>query len=74
MPGDRLMVYRDPIVRATIFIDRIAAPFQTAINGVLQYSIAIRAAKLINAPLNFTGTGAGTGAPGTPPPAQPGAR
>jgi polysaccharide biosynthesis/export protein len=74
MPGDRLMVYRDPIVRATIFIDRLAAPFQTVVNSVLQYSFAARSAKSINVPLGGTGTTTGTGAPGTPPPAQPGAR
>ena len=38
MPGDRLVVYRDPIVRATIFIDRIAAPFQT----VRQLDVAVQ--------------------------------
>ena len=35
MPGDRLVVYRDPIVRDTIFIDRLAAPFQTVLNSML---------------------------------------
>src|SRR6202041_1510875 len=35
MPGDRLVVYRDPIVRTTIFIDRLAAPFQTVLNSML---------------------------------------
>src|SRR6202041_3044009 len=29
MPGDRLMVYRDPIVRATLMIDRLPPPFHT---------------------------------------------
>lgn len=71
MPGDRLMVYRDPIVRATIFIDRIAAPFQTVVNSVLQYSFAARSVKTINsAVIGSTGT-ANTGAPAA---AQPGAR
>ena len=38
----RLVVYRDPIVRTTIFIDRLAAPFQTVVNSVLTYSFAAR--------------------------------
>jgi polysaccharide export outer membrane protein len=73
MPGDRLVVYRDPIVRATIFIDRIAAPFQTVVNSVLQYSFAARAVKTINAPVTGV-TGTGTTVPGAPAAAQPGAR
>jgi len=72
MPGDRLMVYRDPIVRTTIFIDRIAAPFQTVVNSVLQYSFAARAAKTINAPIFATGTGSNVS--GAQLPIQPGAR
>jgi polysaccharide export outer membrane protein len=51
MPGDRLVVYRDPIVRATIFVDRLAAPFQTVINSMLQYSFAARSVKSINIPI-----------------------
>src|SRR5262249_35178312 len=31
MPGDRIVVYRDPIVRTTLFIDRLAAPLPTGI-------------------------------------------
>jgi polysaccharide export outer membrane protein len=73
MPGDRLVVYRDPIVRATIFIDRLAAPFQTVVNSVLQYSFAARAVRTINAPVTGV-TGTGTTVPGAPPAAQPGAR
>lgn len=42
MPGDRLVVYRDPIVRATIFLDRLAAPFQTVINSTMQTSFLLR--------------------------------
>lgn len=42
MPNDRLVVYRDPIVRTTIFLDRLAAPFQTVINSILQTSFTIR--------------------------------
>jgi polysaccharide export outer membrane protein len=72
MPGDRIVVYRDPIVRATIFIDRLAAPFQTVVNSVLQYSFAARSAKTINAPLFATGSNAAGS--GTQPAVQPGAR
>jgi polysaccharide export outer membrane protein len=75
MPGDRLVVYRDPIVRTTIFIDRLAAPFQTVLNSMLQYGFTARTVKSINVPLFFggttggTSTGAGAGAA-----VQPGAR
>ncbi|HMB04677.1 MAG TPA: polysaccharide biosynthesis/export family protein [Isosphaeraceae bacterium] len=72
MPGDRLVVYRDPIVRTTIFIDRLAAPFQTVINSILQYSFAARSVKSINAPL--FGTGAAAAVRPAPLPTQPGAR
>lgn len=71
MPGDRIMVYRDPIVRTTIFIDRLAAPFQTVVNTILQYSFAARSAKSISVPL--TGGGGATTTTRTLP-AQPGAR
>jgi len=70
MPGDRLMVFRDPIVRTTIFIDRMAAPFQTVVNSILQYSFAARSVKSISTPL----FGASSTATGTTLPAQPGAR
>jgi polysaccharide export outer membrane protein len=75
MPGDRIMVYRDPIVRTTIFIDRLAAPFQTVVNTMLQYSFMARSIKSIGVPI-FGGTSTTT--TGTlrtgPPAAQPGAR
>ncbi|MHC5539457.1 polysaccharide biosynthesis/export family protein [Singulisphaera rosea] len=71
MPGDRIMVYRDPIVRATIFIDRLAAPFQTVVNSVLQYSFAARSARSINVPLV---SGSSSSSSSTTAPAQPGAR
>jgi polysaccharide export outer membrane protein len=64
MPGDRLVVYRDPIVRATIFIDRLAAPFQTVINSMLQYSFTARSIKFINTPIG--GVGAAARAPANP--------
>ena len=47
MPGDRLVVYRDPIVRTTIFIDRLAAPFQTVLNSILQYSFTARSVEFL---------------------------
>ncbi len=64
LPGDRLVVYRDPIVRTTIFLDRLAAPFNSVLNSILQYSFTARSVKAINAPINgvTTGTvGRGTG-------------
>lgn len=52
MPGDRLMVYRDPIVRSTIFLERIAAPFFTVVNGVQSYSFAANSVRYLNFPIN----------------------
>jgi len=52
MPGDRVMVYRDPIVRTTVFLDRLAAPFNSVLNSMLQYSFTARSVKSINVPIN----------------------
>ncbi|MDR3622421.1 MAG: polysaccharide export protein [Paludisphaera borealis] len=72
MPGDRVVVYRDPIVRTTIFIDRLAAPFQTVLNSILQTSFTIRSVDY--AKLGVRGT-AGAGATTQPTLlSQPGAR
>jgi polysaccharide biosynthesis/export protein len=57
MPGDRLVVYRDPIVRTTVFLDRLAAPFNSVLNSMLQYSFTARSVKSINAPINPIATG-----------------
>ncbi len=75
MPGDRIVVYRDPLVRTTIFIDRLAAPFQTVLNSMLQYSFTARSIKSISVPIFGGGTTAttrGTGTSALTP--QPGAR
>jgi polysaccharide export outer membrane protein len=77
MPGDRVVVYRDPIVRGTIFLDRLVAPFQTVLQSILQTSFTIRA--IDYAKLGATGLGGvGGGATGarTQPTllSQPGAR
>jgi polysaccharide export outer membrane protein len=80
MPGDRLVVYRDPIVRTTIFIDRLAAPFQTVLNSILQYSFTARSVEFLRLGTRGVGGAAGTagaaGAAGIRPtlPNQPGAR
>ncbi len=73
MPGDRLVVYRDPIVRATIFLDRIAAPFQTVVGSMMQYGFMARTIKSINIPLFGGGTTTGRSAASSSP-VQPGAR
>ena len=52
MPGDRIVVYRDPIVRTTVFLDRLASPFNTVLNSILQYSFTARNVKSINVPIN----------------------
>jgi polysaccharide export outer membrane protein len=75
MPGDRLVVYRDPIVRTTVFIDRLAAPFQTVLNSILQYSFTARSLEFLS--LGTRGIGGGAAARGTSfptLPTQPGAR
>jgi polysaccharide export outer membrane protein len=74
MPGDRLVVYRDPIIRGTIFIDRLAAPFQTVLNSMLQYGFTARTIKFINAPLFGGGTTTTARGPNNILPSQPGAR
>lgn len=75
MPGDRLVVYRDPIVRTTIFLDRVVAPFQTVLQSILQSSFTIRSVQFLNQGTGGLG-GAGAGAAGTQPSllTQPGAR
>jgi len=72
LPGDRLIVYRDPIVRLTVFIDRLAAPFQTVMGSILQTSFTIRALKLLSVPV----APAGAAGARIPPqlPLEPGAR
>jgi polysaccharide export outer membrane protein len=74
MPGDRLVVYRDPIVRTTIFIDRLAAPFQTVLNSILQYSFTVRSVESIGTPIFGSGTDGNTGSTGGRAVPQPGAR
>ena len=51
MPNDRIIVYRDPIVRLTVFIDRLAAPFQTVVGSTLQYSFAARYLQILKTPV-----------------------
>jgi polysaccharide export outer membrane protein len=75
MPGDRIIVHRDPIVRFTILLDRLVAPYQAVIGSMLQTSFAIRYLQIIRTPL--TGAGTAAGAAGRIPPQlplQPGAR
>ncbi len=65
MPGDRIVVYRDPIVRTTIFIDRLAAPFNSVLNSILQYSFTARSVQALSVPFdggnNNTGLGSTNG-------------
>jgi polysaccharide biosynthesis/export protein len=66
LPGDRLVVYRDPIVRTTVFLDRLAAPFSTVVNSMLSYGFMARTVKSINVPINgTTPTATGGGGPVT---------
>jgi polysaccharide export outer membrane protein len=41
-PGDRLIVGRNPVVKTTIELDRIAAPMHTVYNAIRQQSSAIQ--------------------------------
>ena len=63
MPGDRIVVYRDPIVRVTVFLDRLAAPFQTVLNTTLQYGFTARTIKSLGIPL-FGGINTATSSSG----------
>jgi polysaccharide export outer membrane protein len=89
LPGDRIIVYRDPIVRLTIFMDRLAAPFQTVLGTTLQYAFTARSLRFLSAGGGgfgafggLGGVGAGAGAAGagaargpiTNLPLEPGAR
>ncbi len=75
MPGDRIVVYRDPIVRFTVFLDRLAAPFQTVIGSMLQTAFTIRAVKFASLPAAPGGAaGAAARGPITNLPLEPGAR
>lgn len=77
MPGDRVVVYRDPIVRTTIFIDRLAAPFQTVLNSMLQYSFTARSIEFLRLGARGFGGLGGTSTTSTVRPTlpnQPGAR
>jgi polysaccharide export outer membrane protein len=51
MPGDRLVVYRDPIVRTSVFLNRIAEPFFTVVNGIQIYSFASQSLRFLNQPI-----------------------
>ena len=73
MPGDRIVVYRDPIVRTTIFLDRLVAPFQTVVNSILQTSFTIRGVQYAALGTRaLTGSGGATTTPSLL--TQPGAR
>jgi polysaccharide export outer membrane protein len=51
LPGDRLVVYRDPIERTGDFLTRLARPFQITLGAIQTYSFAARSVKSIDAPL-----------------------
>ncbi len=39
MPGDRIMVFRDPIVRTSVLLNRLSEPFQIVVNNIFSYSL-----------------------------------
>ncbi|MBX6316348.1 MAG: polysaccharide export protein [Isosphaeraceae bacterium] len=66
MPGDRLYVFRDPIVRGTVFLDRLASPFNTVLNSILIYSFTQRSVESLRTPIFGTGTTGVSRSPGIP--------
>ncbi len=75
MPGDRIIVHRDPIVRFTILLDRLVAPYQAVIGSGLQTTFFIRYLQFLRVPL--TGAAGTTGTTTRIPPQlplEPGAR
>jgi len=54
LPGDRLVIYRDPIVRTSTFLSRVAEPFQIVTNTILNYALTARSVKIIDAPFTTT--------------------
>ncbi len=76
LPGDRIVVHRDPIVRFTVFLDRIVAPYQAVIGSGLQTTFFLRYLQFLKMPLTgLSGTSASS-AGRIPPqlPLEPGAR
>ena len=73
MPNDRIIVYRDPIVRFTVFLDRMVAPFQTIVSSTLQTSFMVRYLQILQTPVTPAAAG-GSRAPITNLPLEPGAR
>jgi polysaccharide biosynthesis/export protein len=51
LPGDRLVVYRDPVERTGDVLARLARPFQIVVDSIQSYAFAARAVKTIDAPL-----------------------
>jgi polysaccharide biosynthesis/export protein len=51
LPGDRLVVYRDPVERTGDVLARLARPFQIVVGSIQSYAFAARAVKTIDAPL-----------------------
>jgi polysaccharide export outer membrane protein len=74
MPGDRIIVYRDPIVRFTVLLDRLAAPVQTVLGTTLQSAFTIRSVKFAAVPVAGAGAAGAARAPITNLPLEPGAR
>jgi len=72
LPNDRIVVYRDPIVRFTVFLDRLAAPYQTVIGSMLQSSFAFRYLQILQTPVPRPTTTATTSPTNLP--LEPGAR
>jgi polysaccharide export outer membrane protein len=74
MPGDRIVVYRDPIVRFTVFLDRLIAPVQAVLGTTLQTAFAIRYVKIAGSPVTPPGAAGTTSRIPPQLPLEPGAR
>ena len=55
MPGDRIVVHRDPIVRFTVFLDRTRRPVPGGVGSGLQTSFFIRYLQILQTPVGRRG-------------------
>ena len=51
-PNDRIVIYRDPIVRTTVFLERLAQPFNVVVNTALSFTFFKQSLRFLGAPIN----------------------
>ena len=74
MPGDRIVVHRDPIVRFTVFLDRLVAPYQAVIGSGLQTEFFLNFLRILRTPIGGAAAAGGAGRIAPQLPLEPGAR